>query len=400
MDYPGYKPDGVARLPLSADARRGLPAAGPAHPAHEAQAAQAARGGPFRLVSGTLVLAEPAHHAPSEWQQAIDRLISGHRISVQMAAPARPAGLRHMARWAGARAAAAGGPVFAPWQCASPISLQAPAPRALLPRAQWVAGYLFDCGADRPAAQRTADIMVMSPLGHACLADDDGDAALPRLGVLAAMIRAARAEGRSKLAIIVPARAANAMARRLLAADRQLTKGEFAFEIVSIEDAIGRLMGGGGGWDAMITLPELRSIVLAVLAQTSGAAGPWPLLWHDRDLRLISSEMLGDVPAVLPLDATVLMQALALAAHSAGLGHAAHGLYEGWARLRDSGVTTPARGSALPYANTISDAEFIDLAAACRASGGRPLPAWKALTRHQGNRAAAPPVSLSLVASR
>lgn len=395
MDYSGQDPKGLARSREHAEERRTARTAGMG--AASADPSPRAR---LHLVTGRLLLSASSEGAPSEWQQAFDALIARHQIALQFVPPERMAGLTQMRRWAGGAGSASPAPVFSPWHCFSPVAFQPSGQRLALPRAQWAASYLFDSGVDRPVAARSVDIMLLSPHPDACSLEEDGVSALPRLAVLSAMIRAAREEGRERVAIIVSAPARSAMARRLLGADRALTQGRFELEIVSVEDAIGRMIGGAPGWDAVIALPELRSIVCAALAQTCAVPGPWPLLWHDGGLRLVTSEALGDQPARLPLDATVLIQSLALVARAAGLGHEAQCLHESWARLRDRGVTTPARGSSLPYATTLGDAEFIELALAEPSGQARPVPGWKAISRIAGERGGRSPVGLSLVASR
>jgi hypothetical protein len=395
MEHPGQKPEGVARLHSGPDQWGNPCGAGDV----ETPCARSAPGATFRLVTGTLILADPIDAPPPEWQQAFEALISSHKIALQTVAHDRVSGLKQMTRWAGAANGTPTAPVFAPWQCWSSAALHSARHRVVSPRTTWVASYLFDTGSDRPASRRCIDIMLMSPHPDACLADEECGA-LPRMSTITAMIAAAKAEGRSHLAIIVPARCRNALALRMLAADRGFTQGEFQLEIVAIEDAIGRMIGGGPSWDAIIVLPELRSIVLAILAQTCGISGPWPLLWCDRDLRLVSAETLTDAASRLPLDATLLIHSLALAARRAGLGYEAHRLHESWARLRDRGVVTHDRGSSSPYVTSVSDADFIELACGDQAVHTRPLPDWKALARSSGNHAMRSPVGLSLVASR
>lgn len=385
MDHSGQHPDHWCAAPSHGAAPR------------DERPAPRAR---LQLVSGTLVLSQNAEPAPAEWQEPFAKLIAAHRIDLRFETPGRIAGFSQMRRWAAGEAGASPAPVFAPWQCFSPVAFQPSADRTALPRAQFAASYLFAAGMDRPAGRRHVDIMVMSPHPASCPPDEDCGAALPRTAVLSAMIRAARAEGRSACAIIAPARSCSALARRLLGTDRALTRGEFAFEIVAIEDAIGRMIGGAPGWDAVIALPELRSIVLAALAETCGVAGPWPLLWHDRGLRMVASEALGQVPSRLGLDATVLIQSLALAARAAGLGYEAQRLYESWAQLRERGVVTASRGSALPYVTTVGESEFLALALTEPSVQTRCVPSWKAIAPVAGNRSAGSPVGLSLVASR
>ena len=147
-------------------------------------------------------------------------------------------------------------------------------------------------------------------------------------------------------------------------------------------------------------LPEWRAILAAVLAEISGVEGPCPLVWHDRGLVRITSEVWRDTAAVLPLDAAVLMQGLALAAHHGGMAFAAHRLAQGWAGLRDSGVATPARASLSPYGKQLDDAAFIALAASApHRGGGRAVPGWKALGPPEGNQPVRSPVTLKLVNS-
>jgi hypothetical protein len=346
-----------------------------------------------------LDLAAPA--APADWHEALAALAAGHRIALEPAAAAAPraGGLRHVARWAAGVGQALAAPIFAPWQAFAPADLQNPLARAALPQAQWLASYLFDPAAPRSGASGQLDVMLASPHPAACLDDEDCHTALPRKAVLDAMIAAVRAQGRERIAIIVPARARSAMAQRLLAADRTLTRGEIALEIIAVEDAIGRLIRSAQSWDAIIVLPEWRAIIGAVLAEISGVEGPWPLLWFDRALVRITSELPRDTAAALPLDAAVLMQGLALAAYHGGMAFAAHRLAQSWTRLRDSGVATAARPSLSPYGKQLDDAAFIALAAAEPHPTGRPLPGWKALGTPQGNQPAHSPVALTLVSS-
>jgi len=339
--------------------------------------------------------------APAEWREALDGLAASHRLAVDLAATPAPraGGLRHMARWAAGAGQAPAAPVFAPWQGFAPACLQNPLLRAALPQAQWLAGYLFDPDVARSGvAGGSLDVMLASPHPAACLQDDACHTALPRKAVLDPMIAAVRAEQRERLAIIVPARARSAVAQRLLSADRALRQGDIAIEIIAIEEAIGRLVRCADSWDAIIVLPELRGIIAAVLAEVSGIAGPWPLLWFDGGLARASSEVLRETASPLPLDAAVLMQGLALAARCGGHGDAAQRLAHSWTRLRDSGVATTSRRSSSPYGKQLDDAAFVMLASADQPiRGGRPLPVWRALGLPQGNQALPSPVALSLV---
>lgn len=339
-----------------------------------------------------------ADGGPAEWAQALAALAASHRIALEPAHLPRSSALFQVARWAAGSELSRPAPVFAPWQACAPAVLQNPLARNALPQAQWQAGYLFDPVALRSGAAASLDVMLASPLPAACLDEDACHTALPRKAVLDAMLAAVRAEQRERLAIIVPARSRSAMAQRLLGAARTLTQGEIAIEIIAIEDAIARLMRSAAAWDAIIVLPELRGIIAAVLAEISGVAGPWPLLWFENGLVRVTAEALRESPQVLPLDAAVLMQALALAAHHAGLSFAARRLGDSWARLRDSGVETPSRRSHSPYANQVDEAGFLALAIGDHAlAAGRPVPDWKALGQPEGNQRLRSPVALTLV---
>jgi hypothetical protein len=221
----------------------------------------------------------------------------------------------------------------------------------------------------------------------------------PRAAVLQTMIHAAKAEGREKLAIIVHARQRNAIAQQLLLADRILTRGEIALDIIPIEAAIGPLMRGAAPWDAVIVMPELRGLVFAMLAEASGVDGAWPMLWHGAQLSLITSESQGEGLARRPLDAAVLIHALALCLNHAGNSHAAIRLYEAWARLRDSGVTTPARGSPAPYVTQLAETAFVERLCNQGTASRRPVPVWRALGNKTLKNPWRDPVSLRLIAS-
>lgn len=353
-----------------------------------------------------LDLAAPA--APADWHDALAVLAAGHRLALEPAVAApRAGGLRHVARWAAAAGQAApaapAAPVFAPWQAFAPADWQNPLARAALPQAQWLASYLFDPAPPRSGAAGSLDVMLASPHPAACRDDEDCHTALPRKAVLDAMIAAIREEGRERMAIIVPARARSAMAQRLLAAERALTRGNIVLDIIAPEDAVGRLIRSAECWDAIIVLPEWRALIAAVLAETSGVEGPCPLVWHDRGLVRITSEVPRETAAVLPLDAAALMQGLALAAHHGGMAFAAQQLTHSWTQLRDSGVATAARRSLSPYGKQLDDPAFIALAASQPHRGGRVVPGWKALdascANPKGNQPARSPVTLKLVRS-
>jgi hypothetical protein len=124
--------------------------------------------------------------------------------------------------------------------------------------------------------------------------------------------------------------------------------------------------------------------VFTLVAEASGVRRAWPMLWFAgegaRHVRLVSSEAPGEGASRLPLDAAALVQALALVLGCGGAGQAARRLYEGWARLRDSGVITRGRGAAdAPYVNAVPDETFLAMLCSDAAVSKRPQPEWRAL---------------------
>ena len=220
----------------------------------------------------------------------------------------------------------------------------------------------------------------MSPLPAACAVDDECGAPMPRADAMQTMLQAARQEGRSRVAIIVDSRRRNAMVRRLLIAGRPAARDDLQIEVLTIEDALCHLVRHAGRWDAIVVLPDLRSLIFAMLAETSGIRSPWPMLWHQRDFSGVSGEALDEADAVLPLNAPLLVQALALAASQAGMRQAAHRLQQGAARVWDCGIITPGRGSVAPYVTEVSDQEFIEqMCGGIAGSPRKPAP-WRAIT--------------------
>jgi hypothetical protein len=280
----------------------------------------------------------------------------------------------------------------------SPVAFQSGG--AELPRADWAVSYLFDHGPGSAVPAGTLDLALFSPHPSACASDEEGAAPLPRLAVLEAMLHAARAKGRSRLAIIVPARQRNAMTRLLLLADRDLTRAGIELEVLAVEAALTGLNCARPRWDGLIVMPELRSIVFALLAGATGRKGPWPMLWHapGRALVLAASEMLAEPGARLGFDAPALVQTLALTLHHAGVRTAARRLHEAAARLRDSGVVTTSRGSSAPYVTMLDDAEFMRRLCDGSASSHRPAPHWQALGEVAAAATPAAPVRLQLIA--
>lgn len=335
--------------------------------------------GGLQLVSNGLRLAEPVEASDPAWADATARLLDWLQIAVEPVALRRVQGLGRVADWARAAAGPATAPRFAPWQPISPVALQHPASPEL-PRADWVASYLFDHASGGAVGVGARDLVLMSAHPARCEPEEDGAAPLPRLAILEAMIRAARAEGRFRIALIVPARQRSAAARQLLQVERALTREGLTIEVLGIEQALGELVLAHPCWDALIVSPPLRSIVFALLVQASGIAGPWPMLWHGAaGLAVVASEALCEAGARLPLDAPVLVQALALTLREAGMTPAALRLYESFAHVRGSGVVTPTRGSPAPYVTQVDDAQFVALVCGGAAPGRRAVPQWRAL---------------------
>ena len=149
-------------------------------------------------------------------------------------------------------------------------------------------------------------------------------------------------------------------------------------------------------------MPDLRSIVMALLVQSSGVTSPWPMVWHGgRNLVLVASESLEQCGKSLGLDGSLLVHALALALRHAGLMPVAQRLYGAWARLRARGVVTEGRGARAPYVNRLEGAAFIDLVCGdVGADTARPLQEWRALAALRAEQSCVKPVRLSLVAAR
>jgi len=325
----------------------------------------------LRVVEGGLALAAPPLAAGPEWEAGLAQLLGWLGIA-RDPAPA-PAALR-----------------FAPWLCHSPVALQG-APDGALPPADWLASYLFDPVPGPGPCRDPLDLVLMSP--HPA-------ATLPRPQVLAAMLAAARAEGRSRLAIIVGAAARPAMAAHLQAEAEMLAGEGGMLEVLSVEQALPGLMAARARWQAVLVEPELRSIVFALLAETHRTTAPWPLLWQrGAALAMVGAESLAPAEGPLPLDAVLLVQALALALRRSGLVPAALRLCEGWAHQAGSGVVTATRGSPAPYATTLADAEWLRLLCTPPAASARPVPRWGALAAPRLAGTDRLPVRLSVVAS-
>lgn len=362
-------------------------------------ASPALRSPALSLVTPRFQLAEPAEPAPEDWRASLAQLLAWLRVDTEFVAPARAGRLSRMADWT----LAAGklgrpAPVFAPWIGWSPAAFQHGG-LAGLPQAQYVASYLIDHARGATASKGGTDIVLMSPHPAACMGEAAGDVPGPRAGVLRAMIRAARAEGRERMAIILHARQRNAIARQLLAAGRELTRDGLELDVLTIEEALAPLMAGAPRWDAIIAMPDLRSTVFTLLAETSGVRRAWPMLWYGRGLELVTGEAPGEGASRLPLDAPALIHALALTLHEAGMGRAAWRLHDAWARLRDSGVTSAGRGSDAPYVTAVADAEFLALLCRDAAASKRPQAPWRALKNAEPAHCGSHSPTLRVVAS-
>jgi hypothetical protein len=337
------------------------------------------------LVDARLRLLLPEGEIPRDWRMALDALLGSLGIAAEIAPAAPRRGLKRLAG-----RTIPGAPVFAPWLGWSPAAFQNGG-LANLPQAQFVVSYLLDHPRGAPPGSGGLDLMLMSPHPAQCIAEDAGGVPVPRAALLAAMIRAARAQRRERLAIIVTARQRNAVAARLLAAGKGLTGGDMALDLLTLEQAIPPLMSARAPWDAVIAMPDLRSTVFTLLGHASGVSRAWPMLWYAGDapqaLRLVTSEVPGEGLSRLPLDASAMVHTLALTLHAVGAGRHAERLHEGWALLRDSGVTTAGHGhGAAPYASEVSDSAFIDMLCRGGAVSKRPQQGWRALENAKNAR--------------
>lgn len=98
------------------------------------------------------------------------------------------------------------------------------------------------------------------------------------------------------------------------------------------------------------------------------------------------------------LDAPALIHTLALTLHAAGAERHAARLHEGWALLRDSGVTTAGHGqSGAPYASEVSDSAFIAMLCRGEAVSKRPQQVWHALHNDKNTSAGSQTAFLRVV---
>ncbi len=368
-----------------------------------AEDAHASRKPGLTVITGSaLTLGYPAADgAPDAWTKAVAQLARWLDMTIEQEPQRAASGLRHVKAWAAAARSAApapAAPMFAPWLRWSPVGLQQPG-AAALPRASWVGSYLHDYGTGIASRSSAIDIQLLSPLPAACTPEDGDGALLPCPAVLQAMIEAARREGRETIAIVTDARRRNAMIRQMLLLDRSIVRDAPGIEIMTIEDTLCELVRHPARWDAIVVLPDLRSLVFALLAEVTGNKTPWPMVWHHRAAVMIASETLHDCASSLPLDAPLLIATLALAAEQAGFSLAAQRLAQGAARLRDRGIVTQGRGSAAPYVTEVSDADFIDQLCRSTERAQRALPRWRALTAEVRPLAQRRPTRLRVVAS-
>lgn len=335
------------------------------------------------LVSSRFRLAAPAEPAPAGWQEGLEQVLGWLGLDAEIVPAARSRRLPRLAGWA--RGSDAPAPVFAPWTGWSPVVFQHGG-IAALPTAQFVASYLLEHPRGAAKGQDGIDLVLMSPHPALCVAEEAGSAPVPSAAVLKAMIRAARDEGRGRVAIILHARQRNAVAARLMAAGKALTRDNLALDILTIEEALVPLASGRARWDAIIAMPDLRGQIFTLLAEATGVHRAWPMLWFagegGRDLRLVSCEASGEGASRLPLDGAALVQALALALDRGGARLAARRLHQAWAKLRDSGVTTTGRGAGdAPYIKAVPDETFLAMLCTDSAVSKRPQPEWLALQK-------------------
>jgi hypothetical protein len=313
----------------------------------------------LRLVAARPAIALPPGGAPEAWRTGLAQLLGWIGLASD------------------AVAASGMAPLFAPWHGHASGALHDAAP----PGTHFAASYCLDHPRGAAVLHRGIDLTVISP--HPAVQD------FPE--ARATMIRAARAEGRERIAIIARN---HAQAARLAGVD-----------LLTLEQALPRLSRAPAQWDAIIVPIDQREPVMSSLRAASGVTRPWPLLWRGRDgvLRAVTTEVAAAAPsegeAVLPLEAQGLVLALALALHHAGSFHAARRLHDGWARLRDSGVTTPGRGARLPYVTAVTDPAFITLLCADAAVSRRPVTDWRALSGAQNAKAGSQCAGLRIVVS-
>ncbi len=356
------------------------------------------------LVCNSLRLADPDETPDAEWDKAVMQLSAWLNLAILRIPSERSQTLRQRTKWPWGNRTAPEAPVFAPWVSHSCLTFQDPRGMRELFPARWVASYLWDPCAGRAGKSSAIDVMLVSPHPAACRLDEDASASLPGHRLLQDMIGAVSAEGRSRVAVIGYERSRSVTARQLLAIKPMIAGATLDLEVLTIEEILPRLARNPSCWDAIIVLPELRSLVFALLAEMTGIAGPWPMAWHSQGLAIICAETAGPALTNGPLDAALLVQALALAARGGTNAFAARRLSEGWARLRDRGLVTPTRGSPAPYATQVTDADVITRLCDGPEPAGRPVATWMAINALAAepapHRTGGPATRLALVTER
>jgi len=355
-------------------------------------------GEPARLAllpSPILNLRLPASdRIPVAWQAATSELARQGDIEIGFLPRRSAFSLRHLMVWAKGMASRPSPPVFAPWQCWSADRLQT-SKDLPVPSARWISAYpCISIGHDQAQVGLNGP-MLMSPLAAGCVQDEP----CARPDVLQAMIEAGIRENRRKITIITDARRRNRVIMNLLLPNLAKLRDRIPIEVLLTENARDDLARDPRIGEAIITLPDLRSGVIAILSESGWLNGPWPLLWHDQQVCMISSECLLGMPHALPLDLGLLVQALALAAQNAGHVIRANQLLNALVSLRDCGIlATSATSATFEHAKS-SDEGFIDHLHRNRTSGGPPDASAKFdLQRGDARKSTSPPC-LTLVQS-
>lgn len=339
-----------------------------------------------------------AHPAPKVWDDALRQLLEWLEVPIRQAPPKSTSRLSGLVEWSKPLAGAEACPHLAIWRTTSPALLQHGSDR--VPRCDWLASYLFDYAVPRKGIKGPLDIMLMSPHPAGCDAAQAKGGELPRPAIVKSMLEAAKAEKRERVAIVCDAAARNAMAARLLLADRALTREGVELAILSIEEAVSALTQRVDCWDAIIVMPQWRGVIFALLSQASGVVGAWPLLWHGRTLRLITSEATQRGSQLHELDAPLLVLGLAALLQQLGLHYSAQRLHDAMLDLWDRSVTTPGRPHQNPFGCRLDDADFISTMiaqAGPTSSRIRNIRGWRFMPKPNTASTARPPLQLRLV---
>lgn len=327
------------------------------------------------VARSTLSLCQPVPDSvPAAWQTATMLLAQQFGFDVRQV-PKRPAlRMKKLIQWGSAASAQPPAPMFAPWRCGFPEALQQPRQLAL-PNASWVSTYVFGKQTRGRCWRNVTDIMLMSPLPGGCAPDD----LIPQPKLLQVMIEAARRENRRKVTIVTDARRRNGIIMHLLLLKLTDGRDRIAIEVSSIENVLSELADDPGSADAMVVLPDMRGLVLGILSETSDNSGPWPMVWHERDACLISCEALGDFCHTIPLNVSLLAQALALAANRTGLISTSEQLARAAATLGEWGDVRFGDRCAEDDRVRLSDEDLIKTLGRNIASGEGAHPIWQAV---------------------